>query len=178
MKYAFTDDLDNDEVLNSAETGAVQAQPGTSTATTATDEEGAAPLTARFAAMPAEHDGESRFRFRLVFSDEIFDGAEPLNKNKAVRDALAVTGGAATGSRRVDKTEFDEFWIDVRPSGNGPVTISLSPVSSCSASSVTCTAGRPASSRPPSAPGSKARPGCRLRMRKSTKDRERYSSSG
>ena len=139
VKYAFTDDLDNYEALYSAETGAVQAQPGTSTATTATDEEGAAPLTARFAAMPAEHDGESRFRFRLVFSDEIFDGAEPLNKNKAVRDALAVTGGAATGSRRVDKTEFDEYWIDVRPSGNGPVTISLSPAASCGASSVTCT---------------------------------------
>ena len=139
VNYAFTDDLDNYESLSSAETGAVQAQPGTSTATTVTDEEGAAPLTARFAAMPAEHDGESKFRFRLVFSDEIFDGTEPLNKNKAVRDALAVTGGAATGSRRVDKTEFDEYWIDVRPSGNGPVTISLSPASSCGTSSVTCT---------------------------------------
>ena len=139
VKYAFTDDLDNDESLSSPETGAVRAQPGTSTATTATDEEGAAPLTAQFAAMPAEHDGESKFRFRLVFSDDIFDGTEPLNKNKAVRDALAVTGGVATGSRRVDKTEFDEYWIMVKPSGNGPVTISLSPASSCSTSSVTCT---------------------------------------
>ncbi len=139
VKYAFTDDLDNEEALYSPETEAVQAEPGTSTATTATDEEGAAALTARFAAMPAEHDGESKFRFRLVFSDEIFDGTEPLNKNEAVRDALAVTGGAATGSRRVDKAEFDEYWIDVRPSGNGPVTISLSPASSCGTSSVTCT---------------------------------------
>ena len=139
VNYAFTDDLDNYESLSSPETGAVQAQPGTSTATTSTDEEGAAPLTARFAAMPAEHDGESKFRFRLVFSDEIFDGAEALNKNKAVRDALAVTGGVATGSRRVDKTEFDEYWIMVKPSGNGPVTISLSPAASCGTSSVTCT---------------------------------------
>ena len=105
----------------------------------ATDTGEPAPLTARFAAMPAEHDGESKFRFRLEFSDEIFDGTEPLNKNKAVRDALAVTGGVATGSRRVDKTEFDEYWIMVKPSGNGPVTISLSPASSCGTSSVTCT---------------------------------------
>ena len=100
---------------------------------------GAAPLTAQFVDVPAEHDGESKFRFRLVFSDEIFEGTEPFDKNKAVRNALDITGGAAKGSRRVDKTEFDEYWIDVRPSGNGPVTISLSPASSCSTSSVTCT---------------------------------------
>ena len=126
-------------MLTTAWLGSVAAQPGTGTGTTSTDEEGAAPLTAQFAAMPAEHDGESKFRFRLVFSDEIFEGTEPFDKNKAVRDALDITGGVAKGSRRVDKTEFDEFWIDVRPSGNGPVTISLSPASSCSTSSVTCT---------------------------------------
>ena len=117
----------------------VAEQPGTSTATTSADEEGAAPLTAQFVNVPAEHDGESKFRFRLVFSDEIFEGTEPFDKNKAVRNALDITGGVAKESRRVDKTEFDEYWIDVRPSGNGPVTISLSPASSCSTSSVTCT---------------------------------------
>ena len=119
--------------------GSVAAQPGTGTATTSADEEGAAPLTAQFADVPAEHNGASKFGFRLVFSDEIFDGTEPFDKNKAVRDALDITGGVAKGSRRVDKTEFDEFWINVRPSGNGPVTISLSPASSCGTSSVTCT---------------------------------------
>ena len=126
-------------MLTTALLGSVTAQPGTGTGTTATDEEGAAALTARFVDVPAEHDGESKFRFRLVFSDEIFDGTEPLNKNKAVRDALAVTGGVAKGSSRVDKTEFDAYWIVVRPSGNGPVTISLSPAASCGPSSVTCT---------------------------------------
>ena len=126
-------------MLTTALLGSVTAQPGTGTGTTATDEEGAAALTAQFVDVPAEHDGESKFRFRLVFSDEIFDGTEPVNKNKAVRDALAVTGGVAKGSSRVDKTEFDAYWIVVRPSGNGPVTISLSPASSCGPSSVTCT---------------------------------------
>ena len=127
-------------MLTTAWLGSVTAQPGgTSTATTSADEEGAAPLTAQFVNVPAEHDGESKFRFRLVFSDEIFEGTEPFDKNKAVRNALDITGGVAKGSRRVDKTEFDEYWIDVRPSGNGPVTISLSPASSCSTSSVTCT---------------------------------------
>ena len=103
VNYAFTDDLDNDEVLYSPETEAVQAEQTPQEQQTGTGEPD--PLTARFAAMPAEHDGESRFRFRLVFSDEIFDGTEPLNKNRAVRDALAVTGGAATGSsaRRQDR---------------------------------------------------------------------------
>ena len=126
-------------MLTTALLGSVTAQPGTGTGTTATDEEGAAALTAQFVDVPAEHDGASKFRFRLVFSDEIFDGTEPVNKNKAVRDALAVTGGVAKGSSRVDKTEFDAYWIDVRPSGNGPVTISLSPAASCGPSSVTCT---------------------------------------
>ena len=126
-------------MLTTAWLGSVTAQPGTGTATTSADEEGAAPLTAQFVDVPAEHDGESKFRFRLVFSDEIFEGTEPFDKNKAVRNALDITGGAAKESRRVDKTEFDEYWIDVRPSGNGPVTISLSPASSCSTSSVTCT---------------------------------------
>ena len=126
-------------MLTTAWLGSVAAQPGTGTGTTSADEEGAAPLTAQFADVPAEHDGESKFGFRLVFSDEIFDGTEPFDKNKAVRDALDITGGVAKGSRRVDKTEFDEFWINVRPSGNGPVTISLSPASSCGTSSVTCT---------------------------------------
>ena len=126
-------------MLTTAWLGSVTAQPGTGTATTSADEEGAAPLTAQFVDVPAEHDGESKFRFRLVFSEEIFEGTEPFDKNKAVRNALDITGGAAKESRRVDKTEFDEYWIDVRPSGNGPVTISLSPASSCSTSSVTCT---------------------------------------
>ena len=126
-------------MLTTAWLGSVTAQPGTGTATTPADEEGAAPLTAQFVDVPAEHDGESKFRFRLVFSDEIFEGTEPFDKNKAVRNALDITGGAAKESRRVDKTEFDEYWIGVRPSGNGPVTISLSPASSCSTSSVTCT---------------------------------------
>ena len=126
-------------MLTTAWLGSVAAQPGTGTATTSADEEGAAALTAQFVDVPAEHDGASKFRFRLVFSDEIFDGTEPFDKNKAVRDALDITGGVAKGSRRVDKTEFDEFWINVRPSGNGPVTISLSPASSCGTSSVTCT---------------------------------------
>ena len=129
----------DDRMLTTALLGSVTAQPGTGTGTTATGEEGAAALTAQFVDVPAEHDGASKFRFRLVFSDEIFDGTEPLNKNKAVRDALAVTGGVAKGSSRVDKTEFDAYWIDVRPSGNGPVTISLSPAASCGPSSVTCT---------------------------------------
>ena len=119
---------------------AVSTEPPAPATKPAVAEQSAGPrLTARFAAVPAEHDGASKFRFRLVFSDEIFDGAEALDKNKAVRNALAITGGAAIGSRRVGKTEFDEYWIEVRPAGNGPVTISLSPASSCGTSSVTCT---------------------------------------
>ena len=98
-----------------------------------------APLTARFVDMPAEHDGRKGFGFQLVFSEEVFDGTEQLDKNKAVRNALNITGGSAKGSRRVNASQFDAYWIRVRPSGNGPVTIRLAPPGTCTDSSPTCT---------------------------------------
>ena len=98
-----------------------------------------APLTARFVDMPAEHDGRKGFGFQLVFSEEVFDGTEQLDKNKAVRNALNITGGSAKGSRRVNASQFDAYWIRIRPSGNGPVTIRLAPPGTCTDSSPTCT---------------------------------------
>ena len=98
-----------------------------------------ASLSARFVDMPAEHNGRKGFGFQLVFSEEVFDGTEQLDKNKAVRNALNITGGSAKGSRRVNASQFDAYWIRVRPSGNGPVTIRLAPPGTCTDSSPTCT---------------------------------------
>ena len=96
-------------------------------------------LTARFASMPAEHNGTNAFRFQLVFSEEIFDGSETLNKNRAVADALTVTGGSVKGSQRINKTSFDAYWIKVRPDGRDAVTITLAPPATCTDASPTCT---------------------------------------
>ena len=105
-------------------------------AATATVEAG---LTARFENVPASHDGSSVFRLRLAFSEEVFEGSEPFDKNQAIQDALVVNGGAVTGRRRVDRDEFDEWWIKVAPSGSGAVTVSLPAQTDCEAAGAVCT---------------------------------------
>ncbi|MCY4454665.1 MAG: hypothetical protein OXC01_22265, partial [Immundisolibacterales bacterium] len=106
---------------------------------TGTIENAAPPLTAVFVDMPDEHDGTNDIVFNLVFSEEVYEGTESLDKNKAVREALTVTGGTARGARRIVKTSFDAYRIWVRPSGPGTVTIALHPPDSCNSSSPTCT---------------------------------------
>ena len=109
------------------------ARPGTST------QEGASPLTARFADVPVEHDGKSAFNLRLAFSEAVFDGTEAFDKNKAVRDALAVSGGDVRNARRVDPGAFDAWWVRVKPSGNEAVSLSLGPAPDCAAAGALCT---------------------------------------
>ena len=106
--------------------------------TTAT-QVGTEPLTARFADVPVEHDGKGAFGLRLAFSEAVFDGTEAFDKNKAVRDALAVSGGVVTNARRVDPGAFDAWWIKVKPSGNEAVSLSLGPAPDCAAAGALCT---------------------------------------
>ena len=90
--------------------------------------------------MPEEHDGTNDIVFNLVFSEEVFEGSESLDKNQAVRNALSVTGGTARASSRVVKDSYDAWEIKVRPSGIGPVSIALNPPGGeCTASTVACT---------------------------------------
>ena len=97
------------------------------------------PLTASFEDVPAEHDGSSSFRLKLVFSEPLFDGSEAFDNNRAVRDALAVSGGTVMGTRRVDPGAFDAWRVRVRPSGDGAVTVSLAPAPDCAAAGALCT---------------------------------------
>ena len=59
---------------------------------------GPAPLTARFTNIPGEHDGERAFTLEIVFSE-----APSGMKNRTLRNALSVTGGAVTRVRRVNQ---------------------------------------------------------------------------
>ena len=54
---------------------------------------GAAPLTAGFEGMPAEHRGEGGFRFRVAFNEDVGIGDRALRE-----DAFTVTGAEATGT--------------------------------------------------------------------------------
>ena len=59
--------------------------------------EAAGGLTATFEGMPAEHDGETAFRFRVAFSEDIGISFRSLRE-----DAFTVTGGRVTRGSRVD----------------------------------------------------------------------------
>ena len=103
----------------------------------------AQPLTASFEDVPAEHDG-GVFTFRLQFSE----GADV--KPRTLRDrsgdsAFDVDGGHVDKAPRVDFR--NDLWeIHVKPSGAGPVTITLPATTSCAAAGAVCTSdGRPLS---------------------------------
>ena len=97
-------------------------------------------LTASFEDMPAEHDGESKFSFRIAFSAVI------SVSYTTVRDAsFQVTAGEVTAARRVDRRS-DLWEITVDPASNEAVTIVLPETIDCDASGAICTSdGRPLS---------------------------------
>ena len=97
-------------------------------------------LTASFESVPASHDGNSAFTLELAFSEAVFDGSEPFDKNRAIQDALEVSGGTVRGRRRVERQAFDRWIVWIGPSGDGAVTVTLpATTGACSASGAICT---------------------------------------
>ena len=96
-----------------------------------------APLTASFEGMPEGHDGQSLFRFRVAFSEDIGIGFRSLR-----RDAFTVSGGRVTGARRVDGRR-DLFEMTVRPDSVGGVSIGLAAGRACAVSGAICTRSQP-----------------------------------
>ena len=93
------------------------------------------PLTASFEGVPAAHDGEGGFRFRVAFSEDIGISYRSLRE-----DAFAVTGGRVTRGARVDDRR-DLFEMTVEPDGGGAVTIELPAGRECGVSGAICTKG-------------------------------------
>ncbi|MYF12626.1 MAG: sulfatase-like hydrolase/transferase [Gammaproteobacteria bacterium] len=103
--------------------------------------EAVAALTAWFEDVPGAHDGSSVFTLKLAFSEAVFDGTEPFDKNQRIRSAVSVTGGTLKGARRVVPEEFDRWVLRVEPSGAGDVEVSLpADGTACDAGGV-CTVG-------------------------------------
>ena len=93
------------------------------------------PLTARFEGVPAAHDGERAFRFRVAFSEDIGISFKVLRD-----ESFTPTGGAVTGARRVDGR--NDLWeITVEPSGAEHVTITLAGGRDCGTTGAVCTRG-------------------------------------
>ena len=91
----------------------------------ATNETAAATLTASFENVPDAHDGASAFALDLVFSEAVFDGTEPFDKNQRIRSKVSVTGGTLRSGRRADPAQYDRWVLRVGPSGAGEVTVTL-----------------------------------------------------
>ena len=96
---------------------------------------GPPPLTASFEDLPEAHDGESAFRFRVAFSENIGISYRSLRE-----DAFEVAGGRVTRGRRVDDRR-DLFEMTVEPDGAGEVAVSLPAGRECSVSGAICTKG-------------------------------------
>ena len=115
-----------------------------------------AALTARFENVPDEHDGSSAFTLQLAFSEAVFDGTEPFDKNDAIKNALQLTGGTVRSRRRVSPGAFDRWILWIGPSGNGDVTVRLpATTGACGTAGAICTTDN----RPLSAPASATIPG-------------------
>ena len=94
---------------------------------------GPAPLTARFANLPVEHDGATAFTLEIVFSE-----APSGMKNRTLRNALSVTGGAVTRVRRVNSDRAHRI-VTIRPDGWEAVDIALPASPDCEATGAICT---------------------------------------
>ena len=91
------------------------------------------PLTARFEARPAGHDGGRPFTLRLAFSEDVTVSAADMRGH-----ALAVTGGRVAAAVRVDG-RGDLWSLTVAPSGAEDVGIALAPGRECKEAGAICT---------------------------------------
>ena len=90
-------------------------------------------LTAAFEGLPATHDGDSKFSFRIAFSAGISVSYTRL------RDAsIQVTAGEVTAARRVDGRR-DLWEITIEPASDEAVTVRLPVTTDCDASGAICT---------------------------------------
>ncbi len=106
------------------------------TAPTAAVEAG---LTARFENVPESHDGSSVFDVRVVFSDGLPSGSAGTGGRGRIKHSLVVTGGTHKKVWKSSPPARDEYWIRVKPSGNGAVTVSLPAQTDCEAAGAVCT---------------------------------------
>ena len=120
VRVTFRDDADNAESLTSMATTAVAAQP-------------TSPLTASFANVPADHDG-SNFTFDLNFSENVNAGYARIRD-----DAFTVSGGTIARASRKTQGSNQGWTVEVDPTGNGAVSITLPETTDCDASGAICT---------------------------------------
>ena len=122
VRVTFRDDADNAESLTSMATTAVAARPTP-----------AVLLTASFANVPADHNG-GNFTFDLNFSENVNAGYARIRD-----DAFTVSGGTIASASRKTQGSNQGWTVEVDPTGNGAVSITLPETTDCDASGAICT---------------------------------------
>ena len=124
MRVTFNDDAGNAESLTSAATTPVAAPPA---------ETPTLLLTASFANVPADHNGEN-FTFQLTFSENVDAGYARIRDH-----AFSVTGATIANAYRQTQGSNQGWHVEVDPTGNDPITITLPETTDCSAARAICT---------------------------------------
>ena len=122
VRVTFQDDAGNAESLISGATTAVLARSAPVDA-----------LTASFANMPADHNGEN-FTFQLTFSENVDAGYARIRNH-----ALTVTGATIDNASRTTQGSNQGWNVEVNPTGNGAITITLPETTNCSDAGAICT---------------------------------------
>ena len=90
-------------------------------------------LTASFANVPATHNG-SNFTFDLTFSENVKAGYARIRDH-----AFTVSGGAIANARRITQGSNQGWTVEVDPTGNGAVSITLPETTDCDDNRAICT---------------------------------------
>ena len=122
VRVTFRDDADNAESLTSMATTAVAARPTP-----------AVLLTASFPNVPADHNG-SKFTFQLNFSENVDAGYARIQN-----DAFTVSGGSISSASRITQGSNQGWNVEVNPTGNEAITITLPETTDCNAARAICT---------------------------------------
>ena len=122
VRVTFNDDAGNAESLTSAATTAVAARPTPVVL-----------LTASFANVPADHNGEN-FTFQLTFSENVEAGYARIRDH-----AFTISGATIDSASRTTQGSNQGWNVEVNPTGNGSVTITLPETTDCNASGAICT---------------------------------------
>ena len=122
VRVTFQDDAGNAEALISGATTAVLARSAPVDA-----------LTASFANMPADHNGEN-FTFQLTFSENVDAGYARIRNH-----AFTVSGATIDNASRTTQGSNQGWNVEVNPTGNGAVSITLPETTNCSDAGAICT---------------------------------------
>ena len=124
VRVTFNDDAGNAESLTSTATTPIAAQPA---------ETPAVLLTASFANVPADHNG-SNFTFQLSFSENVEAGYARIRDH-----AFTVTGATIDNASRITQGSNQGWNVEVNPTGNEAITITLPETTDCYATGAICT---------------------------------------